>query len=107
MTIATLGPNFPIVTATGGTVTELNIGLYRYKIHTFTSSGTFSVSLTGNAAPFASPQIEYLVVAGGGGGTDPVIREYTANDTWTKPTAANFWGALVVCFGAGGGGGLR
>lgn len=40
-----------------------------------------------------------------GGGTNPVIREYTSNDTWTKPTAANFWGALVFCVGAGGGGG--
>lgn len=40
-----------------------------------------------------------------GAGTDPVIREYTSNDTWTTPTAANFWGALVVCVGAGGGGG--
>lgn len=40
-----------------------------------------------------------------GGGTDPVIREYTSNDTWTKPTAANFWGVLVMCIGGGGGGG--
>lgn len=39
-----------------------------------------------------------------GGGTNPVIREYTSNDTWTKPTASNFYGALVVCVGAGGGG---
>lgn len=40
-----------------------------------------------------------------GGGTNPVIREYTANDTWNKPTAANFWGVMVLCVGAGGGGG--
>jgi hypothetical protein len=46
-----------------------------------------------------------LTATGGGGGTNPVIREYTANDTWTKPTASNFWGALVLCVGAGGGGG--
>jgi hypothetical protein len=45
-----------------------------------------------------------LTATGGGGGTDPVIREYTANDTWTKPTAANFWGILVLAYGAGGGG---
>lgn len=45
------------------------------------------------------------LTATGGGGTDPIIREYTANDTWTKPTAANFWGVMVVCIGAGGGGG--
>lgn len=45
------------------------------------------------------------LTATGGGGTNPVINEYTANDTWTKPTAANFWGVLVFCVGAGGGGG--
>lgn len=45
------------------------------------------------------------LTATGGGGTDPIIREYTANDTWTKPTAANFWGVMVVCVGAGSGGG--
>jgi len=40
-----------------------------------------------------------------GAGTNPVIREYTSNDTWTKPTASNFWGVMVVCVGAGAGGG--
>jgi len=45
------------------------------------------------------------LTATGGGGTNPVINEYTANATWTKPTAANFWGVLVFCVGAGGGGG--
>jgi hypothetical protein len=44
------------ITATGGTVT--NVGSYR--IHTFTSSGTFEVAEGGD--------VEYLVVAGGGGG---------------------------------------
>ena len=47
------------VNAIGGAVT--NVG--GYAIHTFTSSGTFTVNLGG--------EIEYLVVAGGGaGGTD-------------------------------------
>jgi len=45
-------------TATGGTITESG----GYKIHTFTSSGTFEVT----SAPDGS-EIEYLVVAGGGG----------------------------------------
>lgn len=40
-----------------------------------------------------------------GSGTNPVIREYTANNTWTKPTAANFWGVMVLCIAGGGGGG--
>jgi len=43
--------------ATGGDITESG----GYKIHTFTSSGTFSVSS-------GSSEIEYIVVAGGGGG---------------------------------------
>jgi hypothetical protein len=44
------------VSATGGTITEVS----GYKIHTFTSSGTFTV--------IAGGSVEYLVVAGGGGG---------------------------------------
>jgi len=42
--------------ATGGTVTEID----GYRIHAFTSSGTFTVNKSMN--------VEYLVVAGGGGG---------------------------------------
>ncbi len=42
--------------ATGGTITEVN----GYRIHTFTSSGTFTVTGSGN--------VEVLVVAGGGSG---------------------------------------
>ena len=47
--------------ATGGTVTEITEGGVDYKVHTFTSSGTFEV-VSGIA------DVEYLVVAGGGGG---------------------------------------
>jgi hypothetical protein len=47
------------ISATGGTVTTSG----GYKIHTFTSSGTFSVSSVPSGAT-----IRYLVVAGGGGG---------------------------------------
>jgi hypothetical protein len=49
------------VTATGGTITCCG----NYRIHTFTSSGTFTVCSTGNAA--GSNSVDYLVVAGGGG----------------------------------------
>ena len=42
--------------ATGGTITTVG----GYKIHTFTSSGTFTVTGAGS--------VQYLVVAGGGGG---------------------------------------
>ncbi|MGA8848646.1 MAG: glycine-rich domain-containing protein, partial [Dehalococcoidia bacterium] len=45
------------INATGGTITEVG----GYRIHTFTSSGTFNIiSGAGN--------VEYLIVAGGGGG---------------------------------------
>jgi len=47
------------INATGGTVTEVN----GYRIHTFTSSGTFTVLSHGT--------VEYLIVAGGGGGGLP------------------------------------
>ena len=50
----------PPVVATGGTITTLPSGNYR--IHTFTSSDTFTFS---GAATLA---VEYLVVAGGGAG---------------------------------------
>ena len=50
------------VTATGGTITCCG----DYKIHTFTSPGTFTVSSIGN--PVGGPNnVDYLVVAGGGG----------------------------------------
>jgi hypothetical protein len=50
------------IEATGGTITTSG----DYKIHTFTSPGTFCVSNAG--APAGSNTVDYLVVAGGGGG---------------------------------------
>tara|TARA_R110000868_G_scaffold130001_1_gene339495 strand:+ start:356 stop:1618 length:1263 start_codon:yes stop_codon:yes gene_type:complete len=52
------------ITATGGTITTSG----DYKIHTFTSPGTFCVSSLSN--PLGGPNnVDYLVVAGGGGGS--------------------------------------
>jgi len=50
------------VAATGGTVTTSG----DFKIHTFTSSGTFTVTSAG--APGGSTTVDFLVVAGGAGG---------------------------------------
>jgi hypothetical protein len=50
------------VVATGGTITECG----DFKIHTFTSPGTFTVCSVGN--PSGSNSVSYMVVAGGGGG---------------------------------------
>ena len=54
-------PQMPIgITATGGTITTSG----DYKYHAFTSSGTFTVSDTGNQGG----TVDFLLVAGGGGG---------------------------------------
>ena len=50
------------VAATGGTITTCG----DFKLHTFTSPGTFCVSCAGTS--FGSNTVDYLVVAGGGGG---------------------------------------
>ena len=49
------------VAATGGTITTDG----DFKVHTFNSSGTFTVTDAGN--PLGSNTVDYLVVAGGGG----------------------------------------
>ena len=51
------------VAASGGTVTTV---CTNFKVHTFTSPGTFTVTNAGNAS--GSDKISYLVVAGGGAG---------------------------------------
>ena len=53
---------FSGITATGGTVTTCG----DYKIHTFTSPGTFCVSALSPSSP--NNVVDYLVIGGGGGG---------------------------------------
>ena len=48
------------VTSPSGTESSFAYGSENYKLHTFTSDGTFTVT--------ASGIVEYLIVAGGGGG---------------------------------------
>lgn len=52
----------PFISATGGTITTSG----DFKIHTFTSPGTFCVS--GAGSPAGSTTVDYMVVAGGAGG---------------------------------------
>ena len=59
--VSNLGPTY--ISATGGTITTSG----DYKIHTFTSTGTFTVSSVGNSAGGADG-ISYVVVGGGGSG---------------------------------------
>ena len=50
------------ITATGGTITTV---CTNYRVHTFTSPGTFCISAGGGALA----KLDYLVIAGGGGGS--------------------------------------
>ena len=52
---------FQQVVATGGTVTDITLNGALYRVHTFTSDGTFEVDRGG--------EVEYLIVAGGGSGS--------------------------------------
>tara|TARA_R100000005_G_scaffold96218_2_gene81523 strand:- start:3 stop:1304 length:1302 start_codon:yes stop_codon:yes gene_type:complete len=74
----------PFIQATGGTVTTSG----DFKIHTFTSPGTFCVS--GAGSPAGSDTVDYMVVAGGGSGGGHA-----------PGTSASFAG------GGGGAGGFR
>lgn len=77
-------------TATGGTITTLA----GYTIHTFTTSGTFTPSKSGN--------VEYLVVAGGGGSPNDVSGGGGGGGFLTNTEFAVTATGLTVTVGAGG-----
>lgn len=99
-------PSLPVgITATGGTVTTDG----DYKIHTFTSSGTFTVSDAGNQGGTC----ECLVTSGGqsGGPTasaDPNLNRHggTGGGSYYSTTVNfNAAGSYTMTIGAGGSGG--
>lgn len=90
-----LSPSATFIAATGGTVTES--GNYRY--HTFTSSGTFTVS----AAP-SGKLIDFIIVAGGGG-ADQSGSQFAAGGAGgvvEKLAQSISTGSFTVTVGAGG-----
>ncbi len=98
------------VTASGGTETTSG----NFKIHTFTSSGTFTVSCAGNSS--GSNTVSYMVVAGGGGaakgggGAGGYRESKSSFDSYTSFPGASSGGLSVsaqaypVTVGAGGNG---
>ena len=95
------------ISATGGTITNSPCG--DFKVHTFTSSSTFTVTSLGNAA--GSNTVEYLVVAGGGGGGADAGGGGGAGGTrynFPSPSSAGFAvtapTAFPITVGAGGAG---
>jgi len=93
-------PSAEYIVASGGTETTCG----DYKIHTFNSSGTFTVNSSGNAC--GSNTVDYMVIAGGaaggtyygaGGGGAGGFRESVPNPAaWTASPIANPGGALPV-----------
>lgn len=86
------------LTASGGTVTTLG----PYNIHTFTSSGTFTIN--SGAGP-----VQYLIVAGGGGGAGGVGSGGNASTGGGGGAGGNLPGSIILPAGAytvtiGGGG---
>ena len=112
----------PYVVASGGT--ESTCG--DWKIHKFTSPGTFSVTGSGSSGSCAWNKLDYFVVAGGGGGSVACasggggaggFRESRPSspvpETWTASPLVNTSGTLCasvanfpITVGAGGAGGI-
>ena len=93
--------------ATGGTITTNG----DYKVHTFTSSGTFTVTGLGADGTYGS-KVEYLVVAGGAGGgfaghgAGGGAGGYRHNSAYNFTVAAQGYSITVGSYGgnqAGGG----
>jgi len=101
--------------ATGGTITTV---CTNFKVHTFTSPGTFCVSSVGNEAGGGS-KVAYMVIAGAGGGGSAgggggaggfregkcSVHSYTASPLATTGLAICSTGGIPITVGAGGSGG--
>lgn len=87
----------PTAAASGGTETTISEGGVTYKVHTFTSNGTLTVSTGG--------EFEYLIVAGGGGGGTRHGGGGGAGG-WRSGTATVAAGAASIVVGSGGAGGV-
>ena len=97
-------PSPSYVTATGGTITTDG----DHKVHSFTSSGTFTISDAGN--PSGSNTFDVLVVAGAGGAAGGVHQNFSggaggAGGYVSSTGVSAAVQAYTVVVGAGGAGG--
>ena len=83
--------------ANGGTETTATIGGISYKIHAFTSSGTFQVTS-------GSKGLDILIVAGGGGGGGSTAGGGGAGGLIYQTSVAAIVGSYTITIGAGGAG---
>ena len=86
--------------ASGGTETDTTISGVTYRIHAFTSSGTFQV--TGG-----SSNIDVLIVAGGGGGGGSTAGGGGAGGLIYQAAVGVLVGSYTITIGAGGAGSRR
>lgn len=88
------------VAATGGTITNYQVGATVYTVHTFTGDGTFTVTSASGGS------VNYLVIGGGGGGGGSTGGGGGAGG-FLESTATVTGGntAYAVTVGAGGAGG--
>ena len=101
------------MTATGGTVSDFQVGSDVYRAHIFEHTGTFEITAL---ATGLSNNLEYLVVGGGGGGGGESSQSggggaggFRTNLVGHPVKAADLEGEIAVYtveVGAGGNGGL-
>ena len=95
--ISSSRPQFQAITATGGSISTYSDGTNTYTIHTFTSSGTFTITA-------GADTVEYLVVAGGGAGGGAYNAKSTAG-YGGETLLSNFEGSVnsyTITVGGGG-----
>jgi hypothetical protein len=63
--LTTVSPWRPVAATGGNTVADVNVSGVTYRIHSYTTSGTSSFTVTD---PGTDALVEYLVIGGGGGG---------------------------------------
>jgi len=81
--------------STGGLVTTYSSGGNDYRVHTFLTSGTFTLT--------ATKSLDYLIVGGGGGGMMNNISGGTgAGGMWVKTSDSQIAGSYPIVVGAGG-----
>jgi len=96
------------INATGGTITNVEIGGKTYKVHVFTSSGTFNVTQAQ-----ANAEVEYLVIAGGGAGgryagggaggyRSSVVSELSGRNTTAESKVSITAQSYTITVGGGG-----
>jgi hypothetical protein len=97
-------PQIAGITATGGSISQVQIKGITYRLHTFTNVGTSTFSVTQIEKPDLA-RIEYLVVAGGGAGAGGTYSGGGGGaGGFIESTATISVGDYPVIVGAGGAG---